>query len=192
MESEYMTRLVRDLLTLARSGVEDGQARVELVELGESVKAMLPRARSLASTRGIRLELIAGEGLLPLRGNQSVVERALMILVDNAVQYTPTGGCVWITTWSREGRCGFTVRDTGIGIAKPDLPKVFERFFRVDTVRTPGDGNSGLGLAIARSLVELHGGAISVSSEVGMGSSFEVSFPRANLKASSAESQLAI
>ena len=191
-ESDYMTGLVRDLLTLARNGLEEGQAQIELFELGESVNAMLPRAISLASTRGIKVELMAGEKILPLRGNQSVIERTLMILIDNAVHYTAPGGNVWITTWSEESLCGFTVRDNGVGIAEADQKHIFERFYRVDAVRTPGDGGSGLGLSIAKSLVELHGGTIHLSSEIGKGSSFEVSFPRADLRHAVVESQMAI
>jgi signal transduction histidine kinase len=105
-----------------------------------------------------------------------------MILVDNAVHYTPPGGQVWISTWSAENLCGFTVRDNGVGIAQADQERIFERFYRVDTVRTPREGGSGLGLSIAKSLVELHGGKIHMNSKVGSGSSFEVYFPRANLR----------
>lgn len=189
-ESDYMSRLVRDLLTLARNGLEDGQVRAELFELGESVNAMLPRAKSLASTRGINLGFVTGKEILPLRGNQSVVERTLMILIDNAVHNTPAGGSVWITTWSGEKQCGFTVRDNGVGIAEADQKRIFERFYRVDTARTPRDGGSGLGLSIAKSLVELHGGKIHLKSEIGKGSSFEVSFPKANLHSSVLEPQM--
>jgi signal transduction histidine kinase len=188
-ESDYMACLVRDLLTLARNGLEDGQDQLELFELGESVNAMLPRAVSLAETHGISLQRTGDEEVLPLRGNQSVVERTLMILVDNAIHYTPSGGNVWISTWSDENHCGFTVRDNGIGIAESDQQQIFERFYRVDTARTPGDGSSGLGLSIAKSLVELHGGTIHLKSQIGRGSSFEVSFPRADLERSAMEAQ---
>jgi signal transduction histidine kinase len=191
-ESDYMTRLVRDLLILARNGLEEGQVQIELFELGESVNAILPRAKSLASVRGISVEVIAEGNILPLRGNQSVVERTLMILIDNAVHYTPQGGCLWITTWSTDRLCGFTVRDNGVGIAAADQKRIFERFYRVDAVRTPGDGGSGLGLSIAKSLVELHGGKICLDSEIGVGSTFEVSFPRADLDSTVREAQIAI
>jgi signal transduction histidine kinase len=189
-ECDYMTRLVRDLLTLASNGLEDGRVGVELFELGESVDAMLPRAKCLASARAINLELVTGEEVLPLRGNQSVVERTLMILIDNAFHYTPAGGSVRITTWSEENRCGFTVQDNGVGIAEADQEQIFERFYRVDTVRTPRDGGSGLGLSIAKSLVELYGGKIHVKSEIGKGSSFAVSFPKADLYSAAVESQM--
>jgi signal transduction histidine kinase len=180
-ESDYMTRLIADLLTLARTGVEDAQIYMELFELGESVSAVLPRARSQADTRDITVEFTPHEHLVPMQGNQGIVERVLMIVVDNAIRYTPAGGRIWITTWMSEQRCGFTVRDSGIGIAHGDQKHIFERFFRVDAARTPRDGGSGLGLSIAKSLVELHNGTIHVDSAMGRGASFAVAFPRADI-----------
>jgi signal transduction histidine kinase len=180
-ESDYMTRLIADLLTLARTGLEDAQIRMELFELGESISAMLPRARSQAATRGITVEFTPDEQIVPLQGNQTIVERVLMIILDNAIRYTPAGGRIWISTWLSKESCGFTVRDTGIGIAPSKQAHIFERFYRVDTARTPRDGGSGLGLSIAKSLVELHGGIIQVDSAVGHGASFEVAFPRADI-----------
>jgi heavy metal sensor kinase len=180
-ESDYMTRLIADLLTLARTGTEDAQIRMELFELGESICAMLPRALSQAATRGITVEFTPDEQIVPVQGNQTIVERVLMIILDNAIRYTSAGGRIWISTWLSKESCGFTVRDNGIGIAPCNQAHIFERFYRVDTARTPRDGGSGLGLSIAKSLVELHGGIIQVDSAVGHGASFEVAFPRADI-----------
>jgi signal transduction histidine kinase len=180
-ESDYMTRLIADLLTLARTGLEDAQIRMELFELGESVCAMLPRARSQAATRGITVEFTPDEQIVPVEGNQTIVERVLMIILDNAIRYTPAGGRIWISTWLSKESCGFTVRDNGIGIAPSNQAHIFERFYRVDTARTPRDGGSGLGLAIAKGLVELHNGTIQVDSATGHGASFQVAFPRADI-----------
>ena len=181
-ESDYMTRLIADLLTLARIGVEDASVRMELFELGESVSAILGRARAQAATRNITVEYIPHDQVVPMRGNQGIVERILMIFLDNAVRYTPPGGKIWITTWVSDQRCGFIVRDTGIGIAPADHERIFERFFRVDTARTPRDGGSGLGLSIAKSLIELHGGTVHIESEIGHGASFEIAFWRADVQ----------
>jgi signal transduction histidine kinase len=104
-----------------------------------------------------------------------------MILVDNAIRYTSAGGRVWIATWKDDAQGGFEVKDNGIGIPMEHQEKIFERFYRVDAVRTPGDGGSGLGLSIAKSLIELYGGAITLRSRVGHGSSFIVAFPRASI-----------
>ncbi|WP_245536349.1 HAMP domain-containing sensor histidine kinase [Terriglobus saanensis] len=182
-ESDYMTRLIADLLTLARNGLEENTAGRELFELGASVAAMTSRATIQADLKQIRLDVDPVEKLLPIHGNQVVVERVLMILLDNAIRYTPSGGRIVVKTWSEGQRCGYTVSDTGIGIAREHHSRVFERFYRVNTARTHGDGSSGLGLAIARSLVELHGGSIHLDSEPGQGSSFEISFAAADFAA---------
>ena len=188
-ESTYMTRLIGDLLTLARSGDEDGSIPMELLELNESVRAILDRTRALAATRNISLKCVLHDQVVPLRGNQNMIERILMILIDNAVRYTPTGGSVWIETWVTPELCGLLIRDTGIGISRADHERIFERFFRVDLARTPRDGGSGLGLSIAKSLAGLHGGTIRVESELGAGASFEVAFTRADVQQTVAEPQ---
>ena len=181
-ESDSMTHLISDLLILARNGVEENTVNRELFELGASVSALIPRARAQAALKGLRLDLRAAEGLLPMHGNQVVVERVLMILIDNAIRYTNPGGSITIITWSDRTRCGYTVTDSGIGIAREDHGRIFDRFYRVDSARTPGDGSSGLGLAIAKNLLDLHGGDIRVNSELGEGSSFEVSFEVGNFQ----------
>ncbi|HWZ49946.1 MAG TPA: ATP-binding protein [Granulicella sp.] len=189
-ESDYMARLIADLLTLARSGVEDSAICMELFELGQSVSAILPRARSQAMARGVTVEFMPHDRIVPMEGSQRIVERVLMIFIDNALRYTPTGGKISIATWSSDQCCGFTVRDTGIGIAPADQERIFERFFRVDTARTHGDGGSGLGLSIAKSLIEMHRGTIHVDSAIGCGASFEVAFPRADIQCLADEIQI--
>jgi len=180
-ESTYMTDLIRDLLTLARGSGECVSAPAELIELNEPARAILERAQSLAHTRGITLKFTPSSQVVPLCTDQAIIERVLMILIDNAIRYTPRGGKVWIETWVRQEFCGFLVRDNGIGIAPADQGKIFERFFRVDTARTHSDGGCGLGLSIARRLVEDHHGSIRVDSEQGKGASFTISFQRADL-----------
>lgn len=184
-ESTYMTGLIRDLLTLARGSDESAFSPIELIELNDPVRAVFERAQSLANAHGIAVEYEPLSQVVPLRADQAMIERILMILIDNAVRYTPPGGKVWIETWVNQELCGFVVRDSGIGIASKDQEKIFERFFRVDAARTHRDGGCGLGLSIAKSLVEFHHGMIRVSSELGKGASFTVSFQRADLFQSS-------
>jgi signal transduction histidine kinase len=175
-ESDSMARLIADLLTLARSGLEANTGERELFDLAASVSALVPRAREQASLKNVNLVLHESGALLPVRSNQMVAERVFMILVDNAIRYTQTGGSITVGTWREDERCCFSVTDTGIGIALEHQGRIFDRFYRVDAARTPGDGGSGLGLAIARNLLELHGGGISVESQPGKGSSFLVWF----------------
>jgi signal transduction histidine kinase len=188
-ESMYMTRLIGDLLTLARSGDEAFPIPVELLELNEIVRAILDRARAQAATCNISLECALSDQVVPLHGNQNMIERVLMILIDNALRFTPQGRSVRIETWITPDHCGFVVHDTGIGIAEKDHERIFERFFRVDTARTPRDGGSGLGLSIARTLIQLHKGTIHVESEMDSGASFRVGFSRADVSESVRESQ---
>lgn len=180
-ESAYMTALIGDLLTLARGAEERSSSPIELIELGDPIRAILDRARSLASTREITIVCVSQSQIVPLRADPAMMERVLMILIDNAIRYTPPCGRIWLETWFDETRCGFIVRDTGIGIAQGDHDKIFERFFRVDTARTHRDGGYGLGLSIAKSLVDFHHGTIRVDSELGKGSSFIITFQRADL-----------
>jgi signal transduction histidine kinase len=180
-ESTYMTRLISDLLTLARSGAEDASIPMELLELNDSVRAIVDRAKAQAATRDISLEYISHGHVVPLRGNQNMIERILMILIDNAVRYSSPKGKIWIETWVSAEQCGFAVRDNGIGIAPDDHERIFERFYRVDMARTPRDAGHGLGLSIAKSLITLHHGTIHVDSEIGRGASFQVAFLRADV-----------
>jgi heavy metal sensor kinase len=188
-ESTYMTRLISDLLTLARSGAEDASIPMELLELNDSVRAIVDRAKAQAATRDITLEYSAHGHVVPLRGNQDMIERILMILIDNAVRYSFPKGKIWVETWVTADQCGFVVRDNGIGIAQGDHERIFERFYRVDTARTPRDGGHGLGLSIAKSLITLHHGTIHVDSEMGRGARFQVAFLRADVSPLARESQ---
>ena len=181
-ESEYMAQLISDLLTLARADGSDAQLKMELFELAESADEVLPRAHSLAATKEICFKYLPSNRVAPLYGNRPSLERLIMIFVDNAVRYTPGGGCVTLETWASAEFCGFTVSDTGIGLALGDHARIFERFYRVDRARTPRDGGTGLGLAIARGLVEAHHGSVMLESELGQGARFRVVFPRADME----------
>ena len=179
-ESEYMAALIGDLLTLARGDSKDGSLEMELFELSEAVDGVLARGRALAAARNISIDYSRSSQVVAIRGNRNACERILLIFLDNAVRYTPKGGHVALNTWTSGNSCGFTVSDNGIGIAPEDHQRIFERFFRVDTARTPRDG-AGLGLAIARRLIEAHGGTVSVESDLGQGARFIVRFPRADV-----------
>jgi len=179
-ESTYMTNLISDLLTLAR-GVEENDCPKELIELNDPLRAILERAQTLASTNAIYIEYEPLSQVVPIRAYHNILERILMILIDNAVRYTPRGGKVWVRSWAGQECCGFVVSDNGIGIASADHGKIFERFYRVDAARTHRDGGCGLGLSIAKSLIAFLHGTIGVESELGEGASFTISFPRADL-----------
>jgi heavy metal sensor kinase len=180
-ESEYMAALIGDLLTLARGDSKDGSLEMELFELTEAVDGILARGRALAAAKNISIDYSPSSKVVAIHGNRNTCERILLIFLDNAIRYTPKGGHVVLNTWTSGNSCGFTVSDTGIGIAPEDHQRIFERFFRVDTARTPSHGGTGLGLAIARRMIEAHGGTVSVESEFGRGARFTVRFPRADV-----------
>jgi signal transduction histidine kinase len=100
-------------------------------------------------------------------------------LVDNALRHTPPGGSIHVRLHNMDGTALLTVTDTGVGIPSRDLPRIFERFYRVDRARSRETGGTGLGLAIVKHVVENHGGAVEVRSELGRGSTFEVRLPAA-------------
>lgn len=103
--------------------------------------------------------------------------QALINLVSNAINYTPPGGSVTIGAETQQDAILLSVTDTGIGIAKADFGRIFERFYRVDKARSRESGGTGLGLSIAKHIVEMHGGIISVDSELGTGGKFTIMLP---------------
>lgn len=188
-ECDYMAKLISDLLTLARADASNNPLTAEIFELTESADAILPRVRALAATRNISFRYRPHHRVAPVLGDRNAVQRIMMILLDNAVRYTPNEGVISLEIWTNEMECGFAVTDTGIGLAPEHHQRIFERFYRVDTARTPQDGGSGLGLAIVVGLLRPHRGKITVKSELGQGACFRIAFPRADL-VSVSDSQL--
>ncbi len=114
-------------------------------------------------------------------GDPERVEDVLSILLDNAAKYTATGGRVSVKTWRRREMITIVVSDTGKGIPHEDLPRLFDRFFRSEAARAAGEGGFGLGLAIAKSILDNMNGTISVDSEPGVGTTFLITLPRGRL-----------
>jgi two-component system phosphate regulon sensor histidine kinase PhoR len=174
-EAERLERLVSDLLDLSR--VERGLFGSEPVELAALAKEVVARNEELATASGIELrgELEAGVGV---KGDRAQLELLLSNLIGNALQYTEAGGTVDVLVRGKDQLAEIVVRDTGIGIPQSELPRVFERFYRIDKARTRATGGTGLGLAIVRHVAETHGGRVSVRSELNRGSTFTVTLPR--------------
>jgi heavy metal sensor kinase len=179
-ESRHTTSLVDSLLLLARadSGQDTLHAPVS-INLSALCRDAADRATELASAKGISVDADFESTSIVVDGDETALRRLLLILVDNAVKYTPIGGRVDIRLAVEENAALITISDTGIGIAAADVPHVFDRFWRADKVRSRAAGGAGLGLAIARWIVDRHGGTIAVSSEVGRGSAFRVTLPLA-------------
>jgi two-component system sensor histidine kinase CiaH len=173
-ETDRLAALVDALLALAHG--QGGAPADRPVDLGELVSASAQSMQPLALDRKVALDVEAAPGL-EVRGNPDQLRQLVLILVDNALRYTPEGGRVTVAALRNDGTAELAVSDTGIGIDPRALKHVFERFYRADEARTRADGGAGLGLSIAEQLVTDHGGRISAESQPGHGSTFRVSLP---------------
>ncbi len=179
-----MTYLTEDLLFLARSDTYDGSTKNENLarnewdkfDLGITLAELLQLYQPQALDRKIHLKTRLNNNLY-LLGNVSQVRRVFRNLIDNALHYTPSGGKIEVRTSIIKTNLGVEVEDTGIGIAPEDLERVFDRFWRANQSRSYRDNGSGLGLAISKAIVENHGGSITVTSKLGIGSCFSVRLP---------------
>ncbi|MBI4300169.1 MAG: HAMP domain-containing protein [Chloroflexi bacterium] len=172
-EANRMARLVADLLSLARA---DAGQRLEKrkVEVDRLLVEVYGEVRELA--KGIKLTICEIDQV-SLLADPDRLKQLLLILVDNASRYTPTGGNVRLSLRKDDMAATLEVADDGIGISAQDLPHIFERFYRVDKARARDAGGTGLGLAIAKWIVEQHGGDVAVESTLGKGSTFTVRLP---------------
>ena len=175
--AQRLSRLTADLLDIAR--LEAGyRPRVEEVALSPSVDAVLGTLQAKAADKQIALHpTVPAE--LRVSAERAAVEQILSNLVDNAIKYTPAGGQVRVRAEARGDRVRLAVEDTGPGIPKEHQARLFERFYRVDDARSRDLGGTGLGLAIVKHLALANGGDVAVESEVGRGSRFLVTLPRA-------------
>jgi two-component system phosphate regulon sensor histidine kinase PhoR len=173
-ETERLDVLARDLLDLSR--VERGTLDVEPVDLVGLVKEVVGGYADRAEERRIGLDTELQPGVA-VRGDRAQLGLLLSNLIDNALRYTAPRGRVCVRLDAAEGRAILQVADNGEGIPAGELPRIFERFYRVDKARTRQTGGTGLGLAIVRHVAEVHGGTVGVDSELAQGSTFTVTLP---------------
>ncbi len=182
--TERLSAIIGDLTKL--SEIEQrGQLPVQRSLLRPVLANALEVCRPAAKSRGIGMELEC-DGTLEADIHAAFLERALVNLVDNAVKYGPDGGRVWVTAVRESGEIRIRVRDQGVGIPAPHLPRIFERFYRVDKSRSRKEGGTGLGLAIVKHIVQAHGGRVVAESEPGEGSTFTVCLPETEVPGKSA------
>jgi two-component system phosphate regulon sensor histidine kinase PhoR len=172
-----LSRIVSDLLDLSR--LEAERPALAPVRMDRLIAEEVERFRDQATRSGVTIDLRSQPVSIP----GSAGDLALLVrnLLDNAVRYSPAGGRVEVEVTPGDGHAILAVRDTGIGIPSRDLPRIFERFYRVDRARSRETGGTGLGLSIAKHVAEQHGGRIEVDSELGRGSEFRVHLPAANV-----------
>jgi len=176
-EAERTSRLIDSLLLLARADAgEDGMQR-ELTDVVSSAREAVERGRALANERGIELSSELSGSPTIMLGDGDALRRLVFILIDNAIKYNTPGGSVRVRVCIEDGSAVCSVRDSGIGIALEDQAHIFDRFWRADKVRSRGEGGAGLGLSIARWIVERHQGTIEVTSHLGRSTTFTVKLP---------------
>ncbi len=190
-EIQYLSALVSELLELSR--IESGllPMMIEPVEAEQLVREVMARMLPQAQRHRVSLRTNIQDGHTHVAADSKQIARVLVNLVHNAIKFTPSGGTVIIGTSLQAGNSTqrFFVHDTGVGIRPEELPRIFERFYKADRARSktdfigPGGGGSGLGLAIARHVVEAHGGRITVESTPGEGSTFTFTLPVATSNA---------
>ena len=187
-ESERLNRLIGDILELSKVESRRVPLQFSPVELGSFMEKTVELLASGAARKNIRLACVVENGIY-VEADEDRLRQIVMNLLSNGINYTPEGGSVTLKVEpvqsgrSAAGADGdydhvrIWITDTGIGIPKKDLPRIFERFYRVDKARSRGSGGTGLGLSIVKHLVELHKGTITVESTVGVGSTFLIELP---------------
>ena len=148
-----------------------------LMDFNLIVEAVIKGRSAEAERHGLLLEHSLADAIPPIHADEKRLSRAIDAVVSNAIQFTPQGGKIMVKTVMLDGSVCVEVVDSGIGIAPDDLPRVYDRFFRSDPARGTDTGGAGLGLSLAKAIIEAHGGSITAESELGVGSSFKLSIP---------------
>jgi two-component system OmpR family sensor kinase/two-component system phosphate regulon sensor histidine kinase PhoR len=199
-ELKRIRSMVEELLTLAQMDSWQYSLEMTPTDLNEVIQNALDSIEAKAKRFGIEISYVGDD----LRDDQGPVEQHLCLcdarkiyqvlinLLDNAIKYSDPGARVEVRSFEDPSSVTARVTDTGVGIPEEDLPNLFDRFYRVNKDRSRTTGGSGLGLAISKQIVELHGGSLSVQSEVGVGSTFELRLPKSPLPRSTPSSSYAL
>ncbi|MBQ4544665.1 MAG: HAMP domain-containing protein [Oscillospiraceae bacterium] len=177
-ETDRMTRIVKDLLTLSRLDSAKMDWKNETFSLKKSVENAYRAMEMEARRNGHKLTMSVDASLPSFFGDRERIEQVFINLLSNAVKYTPEGGRIDFSAENYDSFIKITVKDNGIGIPEKDMPRLFERFYRVDKARSREMGGTGLGLAIAKEIVEHHGGEIRLESKYGSGTTVSVILPK--------------
>lgn len=178
-QADRLTNLIEDLLSLARieQDTERDRLMLEIGEISDVIQLAVEACRLQASNKDIQISIQTEDNLLA-RMHPPLLEQAVVNLIDNAVKYSGEGGTVEVRSMSLASEVVIEVEDCGVGIETRHLPRLFERFYRVDRARSRAMGGTGLGLAIVKHVVNAHGGRVGVSSAPGEGSTFRIQLPK--------------
>jgi signal transduction histidine kinase len=176
-EAATLTRLVADLQELSLADAGELKITAQPQDIGELIRDTMAALQPKANDKGLTLNTDLPDSLPILNIDAHRIKQVLYNLLVNAVAHTGKGGMITVTVKAHNDAVSVSVSDTGEGIPPEDLPNIFERFYRVDKSRARSTGGSGLGLTIAKRLVQAHGGTINVKSELGKGSTFTFTLP---------------
>lgn len=176
-EADRMTRIVNDLLELSRLDNKEVRFNKSAINLAYVLSSAVSKMRVNADKKGVKLFWEIKEDAPLCFADSDKMEQVFQNILSNAIKYTPSGGSITVRLWDEDNYVFTSVKDTGIGIPKEDLPRIFERFYRVDKTRSREFGGTGLGLSIAKEIVKAHEGEIEIKSEVGKGTEVIVKIP---------------
>ncbi|HOJ10276.1 MAG TPA: ATP-binding protein [Clostridiales bacterium] len=176
-EADRMTRLVKDLLQLSRLDNKQMQWNMKEISFVELIRNSANKLQIEAKNKGHKLECYVIGDIPLVKGDRDRLEQVTINIITNAIKYTPEGGKVSVYIGKTYNEAYVKVADNGVGIPEEDLPRIFERFYRVDKARSREMGGTGLGLSIAREIIEAHGGTINITSELGKGTEVLVRLP---------------
>lgn len=183
-EAERTTALIEELLALARADSGHNSLKMQPLNMGEALRNVVDGWRQVAAVCNVEFHDHIEPSELFVMADENALRRVVNILLDNAFKYTTPPGIVYLSLEEKNDKAIMTVRDTGVGIASEEQTKIFERFYRVDKARSRDTEGAGLGLSIAKWIMQQHVGSITVTSEPGHGSSFCVELPRIAMPAS--------
>ena len=176
-ETKRMLKIIEDLLLLTKMNYQPDVLKLEQIDLTQFIRIIYEQAKILAFKKNLTVNLTTPEETGMVNADELHLRRLFLNLIDNAIKFTPASGSITINLRYEDQKAAVSIIDTGIGIEEENVPKLFDKFFRIDTTIKDVSPSSGLGLSIAQSIAELHKGEISVTSRVGQGTSFTVSLP---------------
>jgi two-component system, OmpR family, phosphate regulon sensor histidine kinase PhoR len=171
-ESDRLQTLIQDLLDLSKIEQQGFELAIQEFDIHLLLEEVITMLNGKAEVKEIQIELISKQEKVFIQGDVNRLKQVFINLIANAITYTPSGGFVKVILLEQREKVRVHVKDSGVGIEKEEIPRIFERFYRVDRARSRNSGGTGLGLAIVKHLVEAHRGIINVRSDVGEGSEF--------------------
>jgi two-component system phosphate regulon sensor histidine kinase PhoR len=176
--TDRLTKIVEDLLMLSKIESKEFQLKIEFISLPDFINDVIDFVKEAAEKKEISISQSKITSSQAVGADRNYLEQIFINLLDNAIKYTHEGGKVTISAIEKDKReIQFSIEDDGMGIPREDIPRIFERFYRVDKGRSQELGGTGLGLSIVKHLVQAHGGRVWVESQLGEGSTFYFTLP---------------